>query len=93
MEKSTGKKVREEPREARLLRGFLTDNYDTDGPRERMELLTTAELMYRAAGTVPSLTLPVMLDALERLGARQRDIGGVAHWVLYARRDPSGGWI
>lgn len=87
------KRNKEESRSERMLRDLLMERCDTAGPTERMVLLTTAELLYMAAETVPELSAAEVSRVVEYLGAGMRDIGGVAHWVFYARRDPIEDWI
>lgn len=83
----------EESRAERMLRDLLMERYETAGPTERMVVLTTAELVYMASGTVPEVSWKEAAGVAQYLGAGMGEIGGVAHWVFYERRDPIEDWI
>ncbi|WP_444327145.1 hypothetical protein [Paraprevotella clara] len=55
-------------------------------------MLTTAELVYMASETIPEVSATEAAGVAQYLGAGMREIGGVAHWVFYERRDPIEDW-
>ncbi|BDI76169.1 hypothetical protein PC1C4_28910 [Paraprevotella clara] len=82
----------EESRAERMLRDLLMERYETAGPTERMVVQTTAELVYMASETIPEVSATEAAGVAQYLGAGMREIGGVAHWVFYERRDPIEDW-